>query len=154
MTTCGKEIYHSRSVAVCVMVYTIKDDITLVAAVERGPAVDKPGTWCLSCGYVDWDETIEQAARREVYEELGLTCKELEFIGIDSEPSSHLQNITINYATQIEHQSLHADNAEQGEISSLKWLRIGELAHYTWAFHHDELVRRFFQKGEMESSQL
>ncbi|UCH61585.1 MAG: NUDIX hydrolase [Anaerolineales bacterium] len=30
------------------------------------------GGWCIPCGHVEWDETIEQAALREYLEETGL----------------------------------------------------------------------------------
>ncbi len=33
------------------------------------------GTWCIPCGHVEWDETIEAAARREMKEETGLEVK-------------------------------------------------------------------------------
>jgi ADP-ribose pyrophosphatase YjhB (NUDIX family) len=33
----------------------------------------RDGGWCIPCGHVEWDETIEAAARREIAEETGLT---------------------------------------------------------------------------------
>lgn len=32
----------------------------------------KDGGWCIPCGHVEWDETVEAAARREFAEETGL----------------------------------------------------------------------------------
>jgi 8-oxo-dGTP diphosphatase len=32
----------------------------------------RSGGWCIPCGHVEWDETIEDAARREAWEETGL----------------------------------------------------------------------------------
>lgn len=32
----------------------------------------RDGGWCIPCGHVEWDETVEQAARREFHEETGL----------------------------------------------------------------------------------
>jgi ADP-ribose pyrophosphatase YjhB (NUDIX family) len=32
----------------------------------------RSGGWCIPCGHVEWDETVEQAARREAREEMGL----------------------------------------------------------------------------------
>ncbi|MBI4299635.1 MAG: NUDIX hydrolase [Chloroflexi bacterium] len=30
------------------------------------------GAWCIPCGYVEWDEDVREAARREFHEETGL----------------------------------------------------------------------------------
>ncbi len=35
----------------------------------RGPYAQR---WCIPCGYVEWDEDIRDAARREIREETGL----------------------------------------------------------------------------------
>jgi 8-oxo-dGTP diphosphatase len=33
------------------------------------------GHWCIPCGYVEWDEDVEEAARREFFEETGLEVR-------------------------------------------------------------------------------
>jgi 8-oxo-dGTP diphosphatase len=33
------------------------------------------GQWCIPCGYVEWDEDLRQAARREFLEETGLNVR-------------------------------------------------------------------------------
>ena len=35
----------------------------------------RSGGWCIPCGHVEWDESIEDAARREFLEETGLHVK-------------------------------------------------------------------------------
>jgi 8-oxo-dGTP diphosphatase len=39
----------------------------------------RSGGWCIPCGHVEWDETIEQAAVREAKEEMGM---EVELHGV------------------------------------------------------------------------
>lgn len=41
---------------------------------KRGPDGDEPGTWAFPGGKIEPDETPERAARREVYEEVGIDC--------------------------------------------------------------------------------
>lgn len=33
------------------------------------------GQWCIPCGYVEWDEDVREAARREFFEETGLRVR-------------------------------------------------------------------------------
>ena len=49
-----------------------------VAIVEQGQlllGLRRDGDWCIPCGYVEWDETIEAAAHRELNEETGLVVE-------------------------------------------------------------------------------
>lgn len=103
----GKEFWISRSVAVTVIVYFRDVDNNLYVLTEkRGKGCpDFVGYYCLPCGYVDWDETLEQAAIREVYEETGLKLDEthkLNVIGIQSNPKDNKnQNITIRFEVKV-----------------------------------------------------
>ncbi len=56
---------HYRNPTVGVAVILLEDDRILLGQ-RRG------GKWCIPCGHVEWDESIEQAARREFEEETGL----------------------------------------------------------------------------------
>jgi len=68
----GRTIFLSRSTAVVVCVICMVDGIPHVLMGERGEAVDHSGKWCMPCGYLDWDETLDEAVVREVFEETGL----------------------------------------------------------------------------------
>ena len=47
------------------------------------------GLWCYHGGAVELDEVVEDCARREFYEEMGLTAEELEFFFVNSGPEAH-----------------------------------------------------------------
>ena len=84
----GKTVWHSRSCAVAVFVFSNANNEWSVAAVKRGTGCpNNVGKWCCPCGYVDYDETVQGAAARELFEECGLktgnttydfTCNESE----------------------------------------------------------------------------
>ena len=60
---------HYRNPAVGVAVVVMEGDRLLLGRRSRGPYA---GRWCIPCGYVEWDEDIHDAARREFHEETGL----------------------------------------------------------------------------------
>jgi 8-oxo-dGTP pyrophosphatase MutT (NUDIX family) len=46
-------------------------------------------SWAYAGGSVELDEKVEDAAKRELYEETGLTAEELELFGVFSGPEMH-----------------------------------------------------------------
>jgi 8-oxo-dGTP diphosphatase len=64
---CGRVTYRNPVVGVAVVV--LDGDMILLGRRGRGPYA---GRWCIPCGYVEWDEDIRAAARREMREETGL----------------------------------------------------------------------------------
>lgn len=60
---CGWIHYRNPTVGVAVILLT-------EAGLWLGRRRD--GGWCIPCGHVEWDETVEAAARREMREEMGL----------------------------------------------------------------------------------
>jgi len=64
---CDRVVYRNPAVGVAVV---LRDgDRILLGRRARGPYA---GLWCIPCGYVEWDEEIRDAARREMAEETGL----------------------------------------------------------------------------------
>ncbi len=147
----GRTIWESRSAAAVAAVVATVDGTDYVALVERGPALpDEVGKLCLPCGYLDWDETAFEAARREAYEETGLDLSSSTWRGseqpwqVDSTPSGK-QNITLHFVfrcTLAELPKLSMQHAEPGEVSSVKWLAMDEATELDLAFGHHDVLRR------------
>ena len=73
----GRETWLARSVAVVSSVVATVGGKRHVAMLARGPALpDEVGKLALPGGYLDWDETTFDAARREAFEEVGLDVAE------------------------------------------------------------------------------
>jgi 8-oxo-dGTP pyrophosphatase MutT (NUDIX family) len=151
-------IWHSRSLAVCVMVTcTLPDGERFVLIEQRGEgAPDYRGHFCLVCGYLDWNEELYQAALRETWEEAGLDLAAYASQGkceinqqpvwIDSRLTANRQNISARFLFQLttdELPALTSENSEPDEIAQLLWMPLSELSlsQYQFCFSHDEVIR-------------
>jgi len=150
-TVCGQKIWKSRNVAVatCILRPKPQEDSKLqILAIERGPAVTDTGKFCFPCGYLDWDETVEQGALREVFEEsnISLSEEDLEFQYVNSDPNSELQNVTMHFiAYALDGEEISGKNAEEGEITSVRWVDIENIKDYIWAFNHDKIALNYLR---------
>lgn len=159
----GRVLFESRSVAVTAVIVGRAADGTFHAVAGlRGPRVDKSGSWCLPCGYLDWDESLRDAVRREVFEEAGLDLAALEARGeawlspqpivVESAPTAHRQNVTARFIVSLTHLApLSIANAEPGEVERIEWLPLTDaIDARPWAFEHDQILRglRVFLEGE------
>lgn len=89
----NKEYWISRSVAVIAYIFyhNIINNKLFVLADKRGQGTpDFQGYWNCPCGYLDFDETLSEAASREVFEETGYVIDPnyLQMIGISQLPLS------------------------------------------------------------------
>ncbi len=74
---CGFDLYWNPVCATAVIVQRANGDILLVKR-AKDPA---KGTWDLPGGFADFGENFEDAARREIQEELGITLSHFEYLG-------------------------------------------------------------------------
>jgi 8-oxo-dGTP pyrophosphatase MutT (NUDIX family) len=122
------------------------------------------GLWDL-----DWDESLSDAVRREVFEEAGIDLPALERAGratvptqpvyVESSPASHRQNVTARFIVEVDAQvPLSTTNAEPNEVAAIRWLPVTRdaVAELRWAFHHDAILNAIadFFASERESGQL
>lgn len=91
------------------------------------------GYWGYSGGSVELDEPVEACAKRELYEEMGITPKELTFFMINSGPETHyiypngdeVSNVEIVY---ISHGFEGVPRAIDGEHTELRFFELSELS--------------------------
>ena len=84
------------------------------------------GCWGYHGGAVELDEAVEDAARRELYEETGLTAGALEFFGVYSGPENHFYYPNGDEVSYVELVYLCKDYSgtprpQPGEVDELRW---------------------------------
>lgn len=159
----GKTFWISRSIAVAMFVFYKFQNQWYILATKRGEGCpDYQGYWCCPCGYVDYNETIRSAVARELEEETGLKSVDIKWKGpyINDDPEENRQNVTFRYVgeyTQLNFTNiLFLDNlkfpeltpaySEPNEIADLKWIPLGSIDNYQWAFNHHNLIIEMFKK--------
>ena len=135
----GNDVWISRSNVVIPIVFKMNEEtgdiFTLVE--KRGSAVSHTGEWCCPCGYIDWDETLEEACHREVKEETGLDLDMNEIIFVNVDTNIYTKNQTIDhwYMCWANGKDFDLSKVEtKDEILDLKWLKVAKV----------ELKRKFF----------
>ena len=162
----GRRVWLSRSCAVVVNVWYIGPDMKpLVLMGKRGPGTpDEQGKWVLPCGYLDYDETLAQAALREVFEETGVDITAIRNDGehftlwdninttgrpyyVNSVPSDDKkQNITHYFGFIFsggDLPELSTEHCEPGEVAELRWVPFDEVGDYDIGFNHLVRIKEF-----------
>lgn len=141
----GKKYWISRSMAAVVYVFAFIGKEVYVLANKRGPGLPtNVGKWNCPSGYLDFDETLEECAVREVFEETGYKItkknKKLELIEIDSQPTRKgMQNVLVRYTVGTAFKTLDdaykgitSEHSEPNEVDDIKWISLKDLDSYEW----------------------
>jgi 8-oxo-dGTP pyrophosphatase MutT (NUDIX family) len=153
----GQIEWISRAVAVLAAVLgTDKNGVRYILAEQRGIGTPDPeyiGKWCLPCGYLDYNETTQQAIAREVLEETGINIHpaNFELFYINDKPfSDKRQNVTFRFFTDLEGYiddwELTDKFSESNEVSDIKWIDLREINNYQWAFNHEKIIKEIKDK--------
>lgn len=160
--------WYSRSVATAMFLFARnKKGRWCVLANKRGPGCpDFVGRWCVSCGYVEFDdESMAHRACIETFEETGivLSPNDLKLVDIEDSPSANRQNITFRYIKVcgkvfpkwipnliqkwLDPDSMkttdfkpNRNHMEEEEVDEIKWIPLNEVHNYEWAFGHGKTI--------------
>ena len=126
---------HPVVTADCI-VFACQNEKTQVLLIKRGSEPCKD-MWALPGGFMNIDESAEEAAIRELKEETGIDVKEVTQVGayskVDRDPRERV--ITIAFYTVIDNpvRAVGQDDAKQAE-----WFTLDNLP--TLAFDHSEIL--------------
>jgi 8-oxo-dGTP diphosphatase len=129
--------YEKPSVTVDIVIFTIQDDELKVLLVKRGlePFKDK---WAIPGGFVRIQESLEEAAKRELEEETGVRDVYLEQLYSFGEPRRDPRGrvITVAYMALISSEKINLKAST--DVSEVKWFSIKEVPQL--AFDHRKIL--------------
>jgi 8-oxo-dGTP pyrophosphatase MutT (NUDIX family) len=136
----GEEYWVSRSSTVFLHVYckNSNGDWCILMS-QRGKNMRHGGNWNVAGGYLDYGETLEQAAVRECYEECGVNVKGTKLINCGATSDNlyrsvrHrfaciLDGVTDNYPPSME--NCEGYGTEKQEVQNVGWIPINGLKDY------------------------
>lgn len=145
--------YPQPSVTVDVLVFTVLEDRLKVALIQRGVEPFKH-KWAIPGGFVRMEESLEDAARREIEEETGVTNLYLEQLYTYGDPQRDPRGrvITVAYyaLAQGEEIALRADT----DAADAQWYALSEIP--ALAFDHRKILDDALERlrGKLEYSNV
>jgi len=132
--------YPRAALTVDAIVFVKQGGSALVLLIERGRDPFK-NSWALPGGFIEMDETLETACKRELLEETGLKVEQMTqfktYDAIDRDPRH--RTISVVYFTELNEiqQVKGSDDASQAE-----WFPVTDLPEL--AFDHKQILEEFF----------
>lgn len=129
--------YPRPAVTVDVIVMT-REARPRVLLIRRGKE-PFAGSWALPGGFVDMEESLEDAARRELLEEAGVKVRKLEQLRTFGDPGRDPRGRTISvvYWTRIDPRRVRPKAAD--DAAEVAWHRLDQPPKL--AFDHREILR-------------
>ena len=130
--------YPHPAVTVDIAIFSVRNDELKILLIKRALAPHR-GEWALPGGFVDLKEGLEEAARRELEEETGVTGVYLEQLYTFGEPDRDPRErvITVAHFALIPSDRLKLKAASDAE--GVSWFGMDELPPL--AFDHEEILR-------------
>lgn len=99
------------------------------------------GWWALMAGYVSWNESLEECAKRELKEETNLDVKKIKLFKVYSDPNRDLdgrQNIAHVYVVE----ATGKIKIQKEEVLEVKWFDLNKLPDKI-AFDHRKMLEEY-----------
>lgn len=133
--------YPRAALTVDAIVYVTEPESIWVLLIKRGkdPFKDK---WALPGGFIDMDETLEEACKRELFEETGLKVEAMTqfkaFDAINRDPRH--RTISVIFTVQL-NEKAQVEGSDDAALAD--WFPVVELPEL--AFDHALIIKQFFK---------
>ncbi len=133
--------YPRPAVTTDALVFVKEGNSFSVLLIRRGQEPFK-GKWALPGGFLQMDERLETACKRELQEETGLDVEKMKqfktYDAIDRDPRHRTISVVFSTSLPFKAEVKGGDDAAQAEWFSIKNLP-------PLAFDHEQIIRDFFE---------
>jgi 8-oxo-dGTP diphosphatase len=130
--SCGHIIYVNPYPAVALVV--LNDDKVLLTLRSIDP---HHGEWCLPGGFIEWGESPEEGARRELLEETAITAGKISIIGAYDSITSVKRHVLLLAYRVDDWQGEPSAGDDAGEVG---WFEIGKTPPLAFIVHEKVLA--------------
>jgi 8-oxo-dGTP diphosphatase len=130
--------YDRPSVTVDIVIFTLREDELRVLLIQRGHWPFE-GYWAIPGGFVKIDESLEEAARRELREETGVTEVFLEQLYTFGDPQRDPRTRVISVAYFAVVSADRLEPRAGTDAADVRWWAMSALPRQL-AFDHDEIL--------------
>ncbi len=99
-----------------------------------------PGFWGLVGGLIDWNETVEEAAKREAMEEIGVEIEIVRFLGRYYDSKDRDPTRTVICLPHISRIVSGIPKPDQSEVSEVRWFKPEEIRNIELAYDHKQML--------------
>ena len=103
------------------------------------------GTWTMPGGKLDFQESFEDGAKREVKEETDIDVKKVRVISVSNDRIESAHFITIGFLCEEKYFEGEAKVMEPDEITEWKWFDLNDLP-YPLYFPSERVLENFLEK--------
>jgi 8-oxo-dGTP diphosphatase len=130
--------YPRPALTADVALFSYNDNDLKILLIERGhdPYM---GSWALPGGFIDENETIIHAAKRELFEETNLKISDLTQIYVATDPGRDPRGWTISVLFMGYIRELYSDILAGDDAKNINWFSVKNLP--SLAFDHDILIK-------------
>lgn len=143
------EIYKTKNyprpyVTADIVIFAKKDGEIYVLLIRRKghPYI---GKWALPGGFLNQDETAEEGAARELFEETGVRDADIRLAGVFSRPGRDPRGwvVTIAYTACVDPDRTQVTAGD--DAGDARWFKVGDADDL--AFDHAEIIRAALEKS-------
>ncbi|MCK9613839.1 MAG: NUDIX hydrolase [Bacteroidales bacterium] len=131
--------YPMPAVTVDIVVFKVSGNSHEVLLIQRlhDPYIDQ---WALPGGFVEIDEDLEDAAKRELYEETGISCEKLIQLFTVGTPGRdpRYRSISVIYFAWFNTPDVKLKFGD--DAKAIKWIHVDSLPRL--AFDHNEIIKK------------
>ena len=135
--SCGHIVYINPFPAACQVILNGRKVLLALRASDP-----QKGMWCLPGGFIEWGESPEEGAKRELFEETGITAEKLSLIGVYGSITGTQQHVLLIAYSVLE---WHGEPEAGDDADEVKWFAVDEIPPLAFKVH-DRVLEDVLEK--------